>query len=211
MKVFVWAIALSVAARAAPAQQSGLSLRFDAANVWARSDAPGLSTSLSGPALGGEGRIVLGRFFISVHYLEGRLQANNGTAGQAHQELVDGSILLAARPLSWLELSVGPAARAYVTDSTTERWTVWRVRTRVEAPLTRGLSSYVELWRAFASDVNVAAGPGRVQGGETGLVYRPSGRYSVRFSYHIDDALLGVPGRSETLESLTVGVAIERF
>jgi hypothetical protein len=211
MRMLVWVVALGVAAQAAPAQQPRLSLRFDLANVWARSDAPGSSTALSGPALGGEGRMVFGRFFVSVRYLEGRLQASNGAAGQAHQELVDGAILLAAKPFSWLELAVGPAARAYVTDSTTERWTVWRVRTRVEAPLAQGLSSYVELWRAFQSDVNVAAGPGRVLGGETGLVYRPRGRYSVRFAYHIDDALLGVPGRSDTLESLTVGVAIERF
>jgi hypothetical protein len=164
MRMLVGMIALGLAARVASAQQPRLSLRFDAANVWARSDAPGSSTALSGPALGGEGRIAWGRFFLSVRYLEGRLQASSGTAGQPRQDLVDGAILLAARPVSWLELAVGPAARAYVTDSTTERWTVWRVRTRIEAPLTRGLSSYLELWRAFASDVNVPAGPGRVQG-----------------------------------------------
>jgi hypothetical protein len=210
MKTIAMLTALSCVAGAARAQRAGFSLRFDAANVWARTDAVGLNSVLRGPAFGGEGRITLGRFFLSVRYLEGQLRLNSGAAQEVRQNLVDGAISLAARPFPWLEVSVGPAARAYVTDSTTERWMLWRVRTRIEAPLSpHGLSSYVELWRSFVSDINVPAGAGRVQGGETGLIYRPRGRYSLRLSYHLDDALLGVPGRSETLEAVTFGVAIE--
>src|SRR5439155_899478 len=87
--------------------------------------------------------------------------------GTAKRDLIEGRLLVAARPLPWLEMSVGPFVRAYVTDAVTERWVFWQARARADAPIvTSGLTSYVELWRAVSSQVNLVAGAGRVQGGE---------------------------------------------
>src|SRR2546430_14848580 len=100
-------------------------------------------------------------------------------------------------------MSVGPFVRAYVTDSVTERWVFWQARARVDAPIvTASLTSYLELWRALSSEVNLVAGAGRVQGGEAGGLYRPPqrpawGRLSQRW-----DRAAGPPGGSQTLGAL---------
>src|SRR5256885_8917872 len=61
-------------------------------------------------------------------------------------------------------------------------WVFWQARARVDAPIvTASLTSYLELWRALSSEVNLVAGAGRVQGGEAGVLYRPPQRpYWVR-------------------------------
>jgi hypothetical protein len=84
------------------------------------------------------------------------------------------------------------------------------LRSRVEAPLiTSRLTSYFELWKSVTSSLNVPTGAGRVQGGETGLAYRPiRSPVTVSLSYHIDDSLFKGIGQSETLEWLSVGVRI---
>src|SRR2546423_12543917 len=99
-------------------------------------------------------------------------------------------MLVAARPLPLLEMSVGPFLRAYVADAVTERWVFWQARARADAPIvTSGLTSYVELWRAVSSQVNLVAGAGRVQGGEAGVTYPPPKRpFSLRLAYRGDDA-----------------------
>src|SRR5256884_4444261 len=109
-------------------------------------------------------------------------------------------------------MSVGPFVRAYVTDGVTGRWVVWQARARADAPIvTSGLTSYVELWRAVSSQVNLVAGAGRVQGGEAGVTYRPPKRpFSLRLAYRVDDATVrGGGGGSPMLRavrlSLTVG------
>jgi len=113
------------------------------------------------------------------------------TADQAvKRDLIEGRLVVAARPVPWLEMSVGPFVRAYVTDSVTERWVFWQARARVEAPIvTTSLTSYVELWRALSSDVNLVAGAGRVQEAEAGVVYRPPQRHVLAASFlSLDDA-----------------------
>ena len=95
--------------------------------------------------------------------------------------------------------------RAYVADSVTERWVFWQARARVDAPIvTARLGSYVELWRALSSQLNVPSPPGRVQGGEAGLVYRlPRGAWWLRVGYRVDDAALSA-GTNETLEAISL-------
>lgn len=213
MRTIIAALVMACCAQVAAAQGlSGVSLRLDAGNVWARSDVADTKTVLNGPALGGEGRVGIGPLFLSVHYLEGRLSGPGPNDGPSvHQDLVQGAIALVAVPTPWLEISAGPNARAYVTDSTNERWIAWQLRGRLSAPiLASGLTSYVELWRSVSSTLNVAPGAGRVQGGETGLLYRPHGPLTFSLAYHVDDALFKAPGRSETLEWLSVGVGIGR-
>src|SRR3989475_10381243 len=87
----------------------------------------------------------------------------------------------------------------------TERWVFWQARARADAPIvTSGLTSYVELWRAVSSQVNLVAGAGRVQGGEAGVTYRPPKRpFSLRLAYRVDDAAVrGGGGGRPTVEAI---------
>src|SRR5206468_11416672 len=162
-----------------------------------------------GPVLGGEGRLVFNGFSVGLGLSSGTLKAAD--QGTAKRDLIEGRLVVAAQPLPWLEMSVGPFVRAYVTDSVTERWVFWQARARVEAPIvSASLTSYVELWRALSSQVNLVAGAGRVQGGEAGLVYRPPQRpFSLRVAYRVDDAAIGRGAiGSETLEALSLAILV---
>jgi hypothetical protein len=189
-----------------------LAFRGDAGFVWVRSDSAAVGTAgaarLRGPVLGGEGRVVFNGFAVGLGLSSGTLQ----TADQAvKRDLIEGRLVVSARPLPWLEMSVGPFVRAYVTDSVTERWVFWQARARVDAPIvTASLTSYVELWRALSSQVNLVAGAGRVQGGEAGVVYRPPQRpFSLRLAYRMDDAAVGRGGSgSETLEAISLAIIV---
>jgi hypothetical protein len=200
-----------VAASAAHSQgRPTLAFRGDAGFVWVRNDTTAAGAAgpvrLRGPMFGGEGRVVFNGFSLGLGLSSGTLQ----TADQAvKRDLIEGRLVVAARPVPWLEMSVGPFVRAYVTDTVTERWVFWQARARVEAPIvTASLTSYVELWRAWSSDVNLVAGAGRVQGGEAGVVYRPPQRpFWLRLSYRLDDATVRARG-SETLEAISLAIMV---
>jgi len=208
-------LALAAPAVARSQVRPTLAFRGDAGFVWVRSDSAAAggggggagAVRLRGPVLGGEGRLVFNGFAIGVSLLSGTLQAAD--QGTAKRDLVEGRLVVAARPVPWLEMSVGPFVRAYVTDSVNERWVFWQARARVEAPIvTASLTSYVELWRALSSEVNLVAGAGRVQGGEAGVVYRPPQRpYWLRLAYRVDDAAVRAGG-SETLEAVSLAVGV---
>ncbi len=203
---------LTLVATAAAHSQGRPSLAFrgDAGFVWVRNDTTAAGAAgpvrLRGPMFGGEGRVVFNGFSLGLGLASGTLQ----TADQAvKRDLIEGRLVVAARPVPWLEMSVGPFVRAYVTDSVTERWVFWQARARVEAPIvTASLTSYVELWRALSSDVNLVAGAGRVQGGEAGVVYRPPQRpFWLRLSYRLDDAAVRARG-GETLEAISLAIMV---
>jgi len=205
---------LTLAASAVARSQGRPTLAFrgDAGFVWVRSDTAavgvGGAVRVRGPVLGGEGRLVFNGFAVGVGLLSGTLQAPDQTV---KRDFIEGRLLVAARPLPWLEMSVGPFVRAYVMDSVTERWVFWQARARVETPIvTASLVSYVELWRALSSEVNLVAGVGRVQGGEAGVLYRPPQRpFWLRLAYRVDDAAVrGGGGGSQTLEAISVSVVV---
>ena len=205
-------LALAVPAFAHSQGWPTLAFRGDAGFVWVRSDtAAGAAGAirLRGPVLGGEGRLIFNGFSVGVGLSSGTLQtADQGTA---KRDLIEGHLLVAARPLPWLEMSLGPLVRAYVTDAATERWVVWQARARVDAPIvTSSLTSYLELWRAVSSQVNLAPGAGRVQGGEAGVTYRPPQRpFSLRLAYRVDDAAVrGAGDRSQMLEAISVSLVV---
>jgi len=203
-------LTLVATAAAHPQGRPTLAFRGDAGFVWVRNDTTAAGAAgpvrLRGPMFGGEGRVVFNGFSLGLGLASGTLQ----TADQAvKRDLIEGRLVVAARPAPWLEMSVGPFVRAYVTDSVTERWVFWQARARVEAPIvTASLTSYVELWRALSSDVNLVAGAGRVQGGEAGVVYRPPQRpFWLRLSYRLDDAAVRARG-SETLEAISLAIMV---
>ncbi|PYP36822.1 MAG: hypothetical protein DMD46_07730 [Gemmatimonadetes bacterium] len=204
----LWFLAVGLPGAAASQTAPKIAARGDAGMVWVHADGGVGVTEMKGPVLAGEGRVVFPGLAAGMGLLSGTLQAPGG--GNAQHDLIEGRLFIAARALPWLELSFGPAVRAYLTDSTTERWVVWQGRAHVDAPiLPQRLTSYVEAWRAFSSQVNLAAGAGRVQGGEAGVVYRPPRRtFWFRLAYHVDDAAMGTSGVSETLQSISVGVGV---
>jgi hypothetical protein len=210
--VLIGILALATPAFARSQGRPTLAFRGDAGFVWVRSDSAAVGTAgaarLRGPVLGGEGRLVFNGFAVGLGLSSGTLQ----TADQAvKRDLIEGRLVVAARPLPWLEMSVGPFVRAYVTDSVTERWVFWQARARGDAPImTASLTSYVELWRALSSRVNLVAGAGRVQGGEAGVVYRPPQRpFSLRLAYRMDDAAVrGGGSASETLEAISLAIIV---
>jgi len=203
-------LTLVATAAAHPQGRPTLAFRGDAGFVWVRNDTTAAGAAgpvrLRGPMFGGEGRVVFNGFSLGLGLASGTLQ----TADQAvKRDLIEGRLVVAARPAPCLEMSVGPFVRAYVTDSVTERWVFWQARARVEAPIvTASLTSYVELWRALSSDVNLVTGAGRVQGGEAGVVYRPPQRpFWLRLSYRLDDAAVRARG-SETLEAISLAIMV---
>ncbi len=200
------AVVLGPAARA----QERPTFTFSGAGamVWVRSDTAGGAVRLRGPVLAGEGRVALHGVTLAAGLLEGRLQAVGGGAG-VPRDLVEARVSVAARPVPWFEVSVGPIVRAYVADTLTERWVFWQARARVDAPiLTARLAGYVELWRALSSSATLVPAAGRVQGGEAGVAYQPPrGRLSLRLAYRVDDAVVGAAG-SETLEAVSLAVAV---
>lgn len=203
-------LTLVASSAAHPQGRPTLAFRGDAGFVWVRNATTGAGAAapvrLRGPVLGGEGRLVFNGFSVGLGLSSGALQ----TADQAvKRDLIEGRLVVAARPVPWLEMSVGPFVRAYVSDTVTERWVFWQARARVEAPIvTASLTSYVELWRALSSDVNLVAGAGRVQGGEAGVVYRPPQRpFWLRLSYRLDDAVVRAGG-SETLEAISLAIIV---
>ena len=214
MRALAATCALVLAASVASAQRRPtIGLRGDAFMMWVHSDTGIARTSLRGPGFGGEGRISVNGLLFGLGLLEGQLKPAGGTgggAGASQLDLVQGTVFAGGRLLPWLEITAGPVVRAYVTDSTTERWVFWQARARVDAPIVVGkLGSYFEVWRALASDVNLPTGAGRIQGGEAGVVYQPPRqRVWLRLSYRMDDALLGGPGGNETMEAITLSGGI---
>jgi len=202
-----------LATSAATAQrQSSIALRADAFMMWVHSDTGLARASLRGPGFGGEGRLVVNGLLFGLGLLEGQLKPSSAAATAPPLDLVQGTVYVGGRLAPWLEMTVGPVVRAYVTDSSTERWVFWQARARVDAPIVVGkLGSYLEVWRALASDVNLPTGAGRIQGGEAGVVYQPPRqRVWLRLSYRMDDALLGGggPGGNETMEAITLSGGI---
>ena len=214
MRALAATCAFVLAASVASAQRRPtIGLRADAFMMWVHSDTGIARTSLRGPGFGGEGRISVNGLLFGLGLLEGQLKPAGGTgggAGASQLDLVQGTVFAGGRLLPWLEITAGPVVRAYVTDSTTERWVFWQARARVDAPIVVGkLGSYFEVWRALASDVNLPTGAGRIQGGEAGVVYQPPRqRVWLRLSYRMDDALLGGPGGNETMEAITLSGGI---
>jgi len=209
VRAVVLTAALVLAASLAAGAQERPTFTFHGAGavVWVRSDTAGGAVRLRGPALAGEGRVGLHGVTLGVGFLEGRLRP---VGAATPRDLIEGRVLIAARPLPWLEMSAGPVVRAYVTTAATERWVFWQARARVDAPIvTTTLTSYLELWRALSSQVNQATPVGRVQGGEAGVLYRPPrGSVWMRLGYRVDDAALGAGG--ETLEAISLAVGVGR-
>lgn len=173
---------------------------------------PGVADQLSGAAVGGEGRLVLGRWRLGVSYLQGRLDPQSGSATATARDVVEGNALLGFRPAEWLTLRAGLRGRAYALTGGTQRWLLWTVGARAERPFVgSAVNGYVELWRAVSADVNVPQPFGHAQGGEVGMVARLARMpLDLRLAYRIDNAVLANGARRETVDGLVFGAVLGR-
>jgi hypothetical protein len=183
-----------------------LSLDAGVSRMRFHSAASGGGEALSGIAALGRARFFVGQFSIETSYSEGRLVPDTGAA----RYLVDGSVFLAGRPVSWLALRAGPHLRAYVTPGVTERWVMWEAHARVDRPIIAGmLDAHVEAWLALSSTVNVDPGALGARGGQAGLILRLwQSPLWARLTYVVDQAKLKSNARTETVESVLFAIGL---
>jgi hypothetical protein len=170
------------------------------ANVRAHSEA-GLP-SASGTVLGMTASARMGRFELGVHYLEGSLET---------RDLVEGAAALQFVTTPWLTLHAGPLIRRYDMPAGAERWTLWQLGARAEAPIAGTVRGHALLWQGLGLSVNVPPGSGTAQGGEFGVTYdMPSRPFWFALAYSIDHASLESSSRRETVAMLTVTAGVRR-
>ena len=172
------------------------------------------SGQFSGAVVGGDGTLSFGRLELAFRYVQGKVDSVGATAASAGHDLVEGSVLLGARPLSWLTIATGPHARSYTLTSGTQRWVFWELRARAAgAFIGSAARGYVELWRALSADVNVPESFDHAQGGEAGMIIRfARAPLQARVAYRMDHTVLksALGGtRLETVDGLMVGFGLD--
>ncbi len=172
-----------------------------------RSAVPSGTDQFSGTAFLGEGTLTVGRLSLDVSYLQGSLDPTGATLG-GQRDLVEGTVLLGARPARWLTLQAGPHARAYTLAGGTQRWLFWELRARAATAFVgSAVRGYAELWRAVAADANVPEPFDHAQGGEVGMIVRLArAPVEARLGYRIDHAVLGGGTRLETVDGVVAGI-----
>lgn len=208
MRTLLVVLAAAVTAGQLPGQ--ALHPNGGASVVWTRvqSQVPAGAEDFAGNVFLGQGAVGLGRLQLSVSYLQGTL--NRDGAFGASRDLVEGTVMLGARPLTWLTLETGPHARAYTLSAGTQRWLFWELRARAASAFVgSAVQGYAELWRAIAADANVPEPFDHAQGGEVGMVLRLArSPLEGRVGYRIDHAVLGGGTRLETVDGVVIGVGL---
>lgn len=160
-------------------------------------------SALRGVVVGGEGRVRVGRLMVDGAYREGTLSTYDRVETRDYAE---GHLLVMVATLPGIELGIGPHARAFITNTGTQRWLFWSLRLRGERDLIAPtIAGYVELWRSLSAKVNVSEAFDKATGGEVGMKVRfARSRFWGRVGYQIERAWLGGDARRETVEGLAV-------
>jgi hypothetical protein len=211
---FAVAAVLQLAAGGASAQRLEFGGAVWGAGVKARSIYPGVRESLSGPVLGFDARVSMGRWGLRLGYGQGKLEPD--TLGPDPRDYVDGFIQVVGTPWPGLELGIGPYARAYVTDVGTQRWAFWQLRARYEAVIiTPDVTGYADLWTGFAGSANVAEAYDGSRGGSVGIRWRVArfrgSPLRLTLGYLIDEAWAGGGAYRETVERTWLALGIGRM
>lgn len=207
-------VLLGAAAAPAPAQRFVVGAALWGAGVKSRSVYPGGREALSGPVVGFDARVSMGRWGLRIGYGQGSLDPD--TLGPDSRDYVDGSIDVSFRPIPALELGIGPYARAYTTDQGTTRWSFWQLRARYEAGIiTPEVRGYAEVWGGFAGTVNAQQAYDGSRGGAAGLNWRISrlkgAPVTLTIGYLIDEARAGGGARRETVERTWLAIGVGRI
>jgi hypothetical protein len=184
---------------------------------------------LRGLIRGLEGGFDFGRLLVRAGYAEGSLRPGGS---DVKHDVAESFLQAGMRVVGGLEAALGVQARAWITSPGTERWLLWQMRLRYEAPLVGTLvHGYAELWRTASGSVNAVnvLRPGggsefltsvdgkRVsksflgaRGGEAGIVLRSSGNAPmVRIGYSIDQARLEMGSYRDSVEGFTIAVGYD--
>lgn len=175
-----------------------------------RSETSSGTQQFTGSTFRGAGALALGRWHLTVSYLQGSLHSDDASAVGASRDLIEGTAFVGARAFPWLTLETGPHARAYTLPSGTQRWLFWELRARAAWVFVgSAVQGYTELWRAVAADANVPESFDHAQGGEAGMIVHLSrSPLEGRIGYRIDHAVLGGGSRNETVDGVVIGVGV---
>jgi hypothetical protein len=204
--VLILTVALAAVTAAPATAQRGTTLTgsIQLTSLVMRSVAPTGHDEVHGPIFGGEASLGVEFLSLRLGYARGLLADDPGTARDLW---VEGFGLLGVRPVTGLEVTIGPFIRSRVIDAVRERLVVWRVRARYEAPIVmQAVQGYVE---ATAGKPNWTPELfTQWWGGAVGLLIRPrDGVFAVGASYTIDEARVRGGARRETVEGLTLTVS----
>lgn len=207
-------IPIVVCAQAAPAQGVQVGVSLWGAGVKSRSVSTLGAEELSGPVVGLDTRVSLGRWGVRIGYGQGSLDPD--TVGPRPRDYVDGSVFVLVSPASGFELGVGPYARAYTTDRGTTRWLFWQLHASYEAGIiSPDIRGYAEVWTGFAGGVNLVDQYDGARGGSAGLRWRVAhfrgAPVRLTLGYLIDAARAGGGVRREIVERTWLAVSVGRM
>ena len=211
MRAAVMALWFTLAAAGLAAQ--GLTGSLGAIGGAVRSKAVvGTTTEVgAGAVIGVEGRVGIGPVSVDLSYAQGTL--NPEVAGAESRDYVEGDAYLSVVTFPGVILRAGPHARAYISETGTQRWLFWTGHLRGDFSLitSPAIVAFAEAWLAWSADVNVSEEFDRARGAIVGMSARiPGSLFYGRLSYGIEQARMGGGTRVDDVESLTVVVGFGR-
>jgi hypothetical protein len=164
---------------------------------------------LTGTAVGLDAGVRLGRFELTLRYLQGSLESSTD---QTASDLVQGALALQVRPIDFLTVGIGPQARSYISEGGTERWLTWEGRLGVDTWLLRPtLRSALVLSYALGGSVNTGSAFSRGGSLEGRLEVRiPRTPLWAAVGYRVEHGSLGGATGTDTLEEFLLSVAVGR-
>ena len=201
-------VAVLAAVRAAAQQRVQVTVGFEGAFTRARSRATGTSEVLSGSLFTGAATLARSRWRLRLDYGQGNLTADTGAA--AARTLTEGRAQVGFVAAPWLTLWAGPRARSYASSGIRQRWWFWEVGAEARGMLfTDRAYAFGALALAPAGTVDALPAFSRETGVAAGLAVRlPGPGPWARLAYRVDQTRLA-GGRRETVEAISLGVAME--
>jgi hypothetical protein len=168
------------------------------------------TTGGTGTLVGIEGALGLGPVEVAGRYAQGSV---SGDAVEDQRDLVEGELLLRARPLQFLWIGIGPYARSYVFEELgTERWLTWEARVGFEGNLgADALSAHLDVAYALGGSADPGGslqGARRVEGG---LGFRlPRTPLTLGIAYRIEQADIENDLATDIVQQLVLRVTLGR-
>lgn len=203
-------LAMLLAAPTLAAQQPHFGAGISVSQMRVHSSVVDVDEALDGSAVGLELSGRLGVGFLTVEYLQAQLAP--GTPLTIARDVSEGAVLVGIEPWTWLRLSTGVHRRHFATDAGAQRWTLWEMRLRAQAPLVPRLANgYAELRPAITGAVSFPGAWGSGFGGEAGFVAGLATFPAwLRVGYRIERYTLDDGARTETTDGLVVTLGIAR-
>lgn len=211
MRTLVAGLCLTLAPAGLVAQRLSGSLGGIGGTVRARSVVGTTAEVGSGAVIGVEGRVGIGPVSVDVSYAQGSL--NPEETGAETRDYVEGDAYLSVVTFPGVILRAGPHARAYISETGTQRWLFWTGHLRGEYTLitSPAFIGFAEAWMAWSADVNVSEEFDRARGATVGMIVRfPGSLFYGRLAYGIEQARMGGGARVDDVEALTLVVGFGR-